>query len=349
MKNDLKDLSDPKKFHDLISIDNQDVDELKKFLSTMLLIRKTEHQLALGKKNNLIGGPVHLGAGQEAIAVGVSQNLKKTDRVFGAHRSHSHLLALNPNFYKLFAEVLGKETGFSKGMGGSMHLYDQSNGFYGSVPIVAGTVSLAVGAAIAAKFQKTNDIGVVYIGDGAVEEGAVHESFNLAKTQKAPTLFVIENNLFASHMHIALRQPNDMISRFATANEIPHKLVDGNDVVAVRKASKELIDDIRTGKGPALIELVTYRWYGHVDWRDDVDVGVKRSLDDINNWKARDPILRLSKSMIKAKMWTMEQEKILNNKIDKEIQIAWSKAMNDSYPSSDATLKYVYSQGNNEK
>ena len=349
MKNDLKDLSNPKKFHNSISIDNEDTETLQQMLSTMLLIRKTEQQLALGKKNNLIGGPVHLGAGQEAIAVGVSQNLRKTDRVFGAHRSHSHLLALNPNFYRLFAEVLGKETGFSKGMGGSMHLYDQPNGFYGSVPIVAGTVALAVGAAMAAKMQKTDDIGVVYIGDGALEEGVVHESFNLAKIQKAPMLFVIENNLFASHMHISSRQPSDMTSRFAIANNIPHKLVDGNDVVAVSKASKELIDDMRAGKGPALIELVTYRWYGHVDWRDDIDVGVKRSLSDVENWKKRDPIRRLSKSMIKAKIWTMEQEKILNNKIDKEIQIAWEKAMNDSYPSSDATLKYVYSQENNEK
>ena len=318
-------------------------------LNDMLVIRKTEQKLALERKNGLIGGPVHLGAGQEAIAVGVSQNLKKTDRVFGAHRSHSHLLALNPNFYKLFAEVLGKETGFSKGMGGSMHLYDQINGFYGSVPIVAGTVPLAVGAALAAKLQKTDDIGVAYIGDGAVEEGVVHESFNLAKTQKAPILFVIENNLFASHMHIATRQPSNMISRFATANEIPHKLLDGNDVVAVAKASKELIDDMRSGKGPALIELVTYRWYGHVDWRDDVDVGVERSLTDINNWKARDPILRLSKSMIKEKILTLDQEINLNNKIDKEIQIAWDKAMNDPYPSLDATLKYVYSESKNEK
>ena len=349
MKNDLKDLSNPKKFHNSISIKNEDTETLQQMLSSMLLIRKTEHQLAFGKKNNLIGGPVHLGAGQEAIAVGVSQNLRKTDRIFGAHRSHSHLLALNPNFYKLFAEVLGKETGFSKGMGGSMHLYNQPNGFYGSVPIVAGTVPLAVGAALAAKLQKTDDIGVAYIGDGAVEEGVVHESFNLAKTQKVPMLFVIENNLFASHMHISNRQPSDMISRFATANEIPHKLLDGNDVVAVAKASKELIDDIRSGKGPALIELVTYRWYGHVDWRDDVDVGVERSLDDIENWKARDPILRLSKSMIKAKMWTTEQEKNLNNKIDKEIKIAWEKAMNDPYPSLDVTLKYVYSESNNEK
>ena len=343
MKNDLKELSNPEKYHDSISIDNQDASALKNILSTMLLIRKTEQQLALGRKNGLIGGPVHLGAGQEAIAVGISQNLRKTDRVFSAHRSHSHLLALNPNYYKLFAEALGKNTGFSKGMGGSMHLYDQPSGFYGSVPIVAGTVSLAVGAAMAAKMQNTDDIGVAYIGDGAVEEGVVHESFNLAKIQKAPMLFVIENNLFASHMHISLRQPSNMISRFAIANDIPYKLVDGNDVVAVAKAAKELIDDIRAGKGPGLIELVTYRWYGHVDWRDDVDVGVDRSLDDIENWKARDPILRLSKSMIKAKMWTIEKEKNLNNKIDKEIQIAWEMAMNDPYPSPDATLKYVYS------
>jgi TPP-dependent pyruvate/acetoin dehydrogenase alpha subunit len=349
MKNDLKNLSNPKKYHKPVSIENQDSATLQQMLTSMLLIRKTEDQLAFGKKNSLIGGPVHLGVGQEAIAVGVSQNLRKTDRIFGGHRSHSHLLALNPNFYKLFAEVLGKETGFSKGMGGSMHLYDQPNGFYGSVPIVAGTVPLAVGAAMAAKLQKTDDIAVAYIGDGAVEEGVVHESFNLAKTQKAPMLFVVENNLFASHMHIATRQPSDMISRFAIANDIPHKLIEGNDVVAVTKASKELIDDIRKGKGPALIELVTYRWYGHVDWRDDVDVGVKRSLDDIENWKARDPILRLSKSMIKEKILTLDQEINLNNKIDKEIQIAWDKAMNDPYPSLDATLKYVYSESKNEK
>ena len=307
MKHELKGLSNPEKYHDPISIKNQDIGILKYMLSTMLLIRKTEQQLALERKSGIIGGPVHLGAGQEAIAVGISQNLKKTDRVFGAHRSHSHLLALNPDFYRLFAEVLGKETGFSKGMGGSMHLYDQANGFYGSAPIVAGTVSLAVGAAMAAKLQKTDDIGVAYIGDGAVEEGVVHESFNLAKIQKAPMLFIIENNLFASHMHISLRQPSNMISRFAIANDIPYKLVDGNDVVAVAKASKELIDDMRAGKGPGFIELVTYRWYGHVDWRDDVDVGVDRALDDIENWKARDPIARLSKSMIKSKIWSEEQ------------------------------------------
>ena len=342
MKNDLKELSDPIKFHSPLSIENYSAESLREMLKLMILIRKTEQQLALGRKNGFIGGPVHLGAGQEAVAVGISENLRKTDRVFGGHRSHSHLLALNPDFYKLFAEVLGKKTGFSKGMGGSMHLYDKSNGFYGSVPIVAGTVSLAVGSAMAAKINKTNDIGVAYLGDGAIEEGVVHESFNLAKIQKAPMLFVIENNLFASHMHISLRQPSDMISRFAKANDISYKLIDGNDVVAVAKASEELIKGMRNGNGPALIELVTYRWYGHVDWRDDIDVGVDRSLEDVVNWKARDPILRLSKAMIEDGMWSEEQEKTLHCVFDTKIKDAWERAMNDPYPSPDATLKYVY-------
>jgi len=344
MKNNLDGLSDPTKFHGSISVDIIDNNTLHELLKSMIIIRKTEQKLALARKDKLIGGPVHLGAGQEAIAVGISGSLQSSDRVFGAHRSHSHLLALNPDFYKLFAEVLGKETGFSKGMGGSMHLFDQSNGFYGSVPIVAGTVSLAVGAAMAAKMQGTNDIGVAYIGDGAVEEGVVHESFNLAKVHNAPMLFVIENNLFASHMHISLRQPSDLISRFATANEIPYKLVDGNDACAIYNAANEQITEIRNGDGPRLIELVTYRHYGHVDWRDDVDVGVERSLDDIENWKARDPILRLSNSMIKKGCWSLDEEEAYKKQIDIEISQAWDKAMNDPYPEPSATLDYVYSE-----
>jgi len=344
MKNELKYLSDPHKLHSPVSIDGQHTNSLIEMLTSMLLIRKAEQRLALGRKNGLIGGPVHLGAGQEAIAVGISQSLKKTDRVFGAHRSHSHILALNPDVHKLFAEILGKETGFSKGMGGSMHLWDQPSGFYGSVPIVTGTVPLAVGAALAAKMKKTTDIGCAYIGDGAAEEGIFHESLNLAKVQNAPVLFVIENNLFASHMHISLRQPSDMISRFAIANDIPYKLIDGNDVVAVVEAAKELINDVRSSKGPRLMELVTYRWYGHVDWRDDVDVGVDRSLDDIENWKARDPIKRLSDSMIAEGLWDREQENKLNNELDEQIKVAWEKAMSDPYPNESAILDYVYSQ-----
>jgi TPP-dependent pyruvate/acetoin dehydrogenase alpha subunit len=336
-------LFNPKYFNKSFSITEYSEKNLKEMLSKMLYIRKVEQKIALEKKNGSIGGPVHLGVGQEAIAVGISQNLKKTDCVFGAHRSHAHLLSLNLNFYKLFAEVLGKETGFSKGMGGSMHLFDQDNGFYGSTPIIAGTVSLAVGAALASKINKSNKIAVSYLGDGAAEEGIVHESFNLAKILNVPILFVIENNLFASHMHISLRQPKNSISRFAIANNIPYKLLDGNNVVSIAKKSKEIIKNIRSVKGPGLLELITYRWYGHVDWREDIDVGVARSMEDIKNWKARDPIHRLSQSMIHSKIWTKEEENELSSKIDRDIQIAWDKAMNDPYPSKDSILKFVYS------
>ncbi|MDC3359875.1 thiamine pyrophosphate-dependent dehydrogenase E1 component subunit alpha [Gammaproteobacteria bacterium] len=340
--NDLGNLSDPLKFHEPVSIDGMNSNDLVSMLRSMILIRKTEQKLAEARRDGLIGGPVHLGAGQEAIAVGISKNLVSTDRVFGAHRSHSHLLALNPNFYRLFAEVLGKETGFSKGMGGSMHLYDQPSGFYGSVPIVAGTAPLAVGAAMAAKMQGTSDIGVAYIGDGAVEEGVIHESLNFASINNIPVLFVVENNLFASHMNIALRQSSNFTSRYAEANNIEHCLLDGNDVVDIQKTSESLISEIRNGGGPKFIELVTYRWYGHVDWRDDVDVGVERSTEDIANWKKRDPILRLSSSLIEHGLWTVEDERSFINELDKKINNAWDSATNDPYPDLEATLDYVY-------
>lgn len=340
----IKNLINPKKFQQPILIKGNNLPQLKKFLEMMIVIRKTEQKLALAREKGLIRGPVHLGAGQEAISVGIAKNLKKTDRVFGNHRSHSHLLSLNPNFYKLFSEILGKKTGFSKGMGGSMHLYDKANGFYGSTPIVAGTVALAVGAAIAAKKSKLKSISVSYLGDGAIEEGVVHECFNLAKMLKLPILFVIENNLFASHMHISNRQPSEFTSRFAEANHLPHKLLDGNNVIDVDENSKKIIDKIRNGNGPAILELITFRWYGHVDWREDINVGVKRSKKNIEDWKKRDPIKRLSQSMIKYKLWSLKKEKELNDKIDLEIKIAWDKAMKDPFPPTSSIYKYVYSK-----
>ena len=154
--------------------------------------------------------------------------------------------------------------------------------------------------------QKLKDIGVSYIGDGAMEEGVVHESLNLARVSSAPILFVIENNSYASHMHISLRQPCE-ITEFGDPNFIPYKLIDGNDVIKIIRNSKELIDGIRNGNSPAILELVTFRWYGHVDWREDVDVGLNRSKEDIK-WKLRDPIKRLSDSMINSKIWSKEEE-----------------------------------------
>ncbi len=335
-------LADPASFHGAIDLSGVAADNLLSSLELMLRIRLAERRLAIGRRDGIIGGPVHLGVGQEAVAAGVAAELRKTDRVFGAHRSHSHVLSLGANVHRLFAEVLGKDTGLSRGMGGSMHLWDQPNGFYGSVPIVAGTVSLAVGAGLAAKLQKTDNVAVAYLGDGALEEGVVHESLNLARMLQAPVLFVVENNLFASHMHISLRQPKDVTSRFAAANDMPYAIVDGNDVVAVQHAAGKLIARARSGEGPGYLEAVTHRWYGHVDWREDIDVGVNRSADDLAAWRKRDPIARLSAGLIAAKICSEADVVEIESRVAQQVDDAWSQALNDPYPTDAALMGRVY-------
>ena len=341
-KHKISNLLNPLKYQDDLKLKNFKRNFLKKNLELMILIRLTEEKLALERENGRIGGPVHLGAGQEAVAVGVSSNLNKKDMIFGAHRSHSHLLSVNPNPYKLFAEVLGKNTGFSKGMGGSMHLIDKQNGFYGSVPIVSGTVPIAVGAALQAKRKNKNQVSVVYLGDGALEEGVVHESLNLSKILSVPVLFVVENNLFSSHMHLSLRQPETSACRFAEANNIPNILVDGNDFIEVHEAAKKLIEKSRKNGTPCFMEAITFRHYGHVDWRKDIDVGVNRSTKDLENWIKRDPIERLSNAMRKNEFINENQLLGLKEKIKKNIEEFWNKALEDPFPKKEELLKRVY-------
>ncbi len=340
----LGELADPALRHGPIDISDETPEVLIPQLRSMLRIRRAEQHLALHRQAGLIGGPVHLGVGQEAVAVGVSRHLRPSDRIFGAHRSHSHVLALGSSLRGLFAEVLGKSTGLARGMGGSMHLWDQPRGFFGSVPIVAGAVPLAVGAGLAAKLQGTDDVAVSYFGDGAVEEGAVHESLNLSRMLKAPVIFVIENNLFSSHMEIRLRQPFTSTARFAAVNDMPAEVVDGNDVAAVGVAAERLVARARRGEGPGLIEAVTFRWYGHVDHREDIDVGVNRSTEDLANWRARDPVSRLVMAMEERGWWSATRHESLLAEIDAEVTTAWDQAMQDPYPDADTLLGCVYAK-----
>ena len=329
-------------FDQQLVLEGLDTVDLIHQLISMIKIREVEIKIAKMRKTSQIGGPVHLGAGQEAIAVGVSKFLRKTDFVLSGHRSHAHLLALGSDPYKLFAEVLGKSTGLTKGMGGSMHLWDGPNGFYGSVPIVAGSVPLAVGAALALKMQNRDDIAVAYFGDGAIEEGVIHESLNLARQLKVPILFVCENNLFSSHMHISQRQPLQSVSRFSIANDIQTELVDGNNILQVEVAANRLIDVARNIKLPVFIEAITYRHYGHVDWRDDIDVGVNRSKADLTLWKSRDPILRLESALLEAKIISESEIIEIKQKISTKIDNAWNKAVEDFQPESSSLFDYVY-------
>ena len=325
-----------------INLKNESKSVLLTHLKMMIKIRLVEEKIAHMRRDGKVGGPVHLGAGQEAVAVGISAHLKKSDRVFSAHRSHAHLLALGSDIRRLFAELLGKSNGLARGMGGSMHLWDRPNGFYGSVPIVAGTVPLAVGAGLAAKMQGKTDIAVAYFGDGAIEEGVAHESFNLASHFKIPILFICENNFFSSHMHLSQRQPSQLMSRFAHANNIPSEVVDGNNVVEVNKIAQTQIKNIRDGKGPQFLEAVTFRHYGHVDWQEDIDVGVNRSAKDLAQWKKFDPIKRLESAMIDENFINKEEIKNFYFRLMEEIHAAWQLAEKDPYPDSNDLLNFVY-------
>jgi TPP-dependent pyruvate/acetoin dehydrogenase alpha subunit len=341
MNYSLSDLANPANYQAPINISGFSKEFLLYQLESMLIIRKAEEIISENFGTGVIKCPCHLGIGQEAIAVGISNHVRKTDRVFGAHRSHAHFLALNHDAFSLFAETLGKQEGCSHGMGGSMHIIDRANGFWGSVPIVGATVPIATGAALAAKMDGNNDVAVSYFGDGATEEGGVQESFNLAATMKLPVLFVCENNLFASHLHIDLRQPSDATVRYADAHRIVNELIDGNDVIAVYNATQRAMDHMRSGKGPYYIEVVTYRWKGHVGNRDDIDVGVQRK-DDLLKWKERDPIRRLTDSMIEVGFLTQSELDNIDAKIQEKLVSDWERALEAEFPKQEKLLSLVY-------
>ncbi len=334
-------LSNPTYHSEAIDIAGFNAQQLFSMLQTMALIRAVELQIAELVESKEARCPCHLAIGQEAIPVGVSSHLRKSDRIFGAHRSHGHYIAVGGDVGQLLAEVLGKETGCSKGMGGSMHLLSMENGFYGSVPIVGATIPIATGAAMALKFEGKCDISVSYFGDGASEEGVLHESLNLASIKDLPVLYVCENNLYSSHLDIAQRQPSDRCSRFAAAHKIEHRLVDGNDAAAVSRASAELISMMRQKSRPGFLEAVTYRHCGHVGPDANIDVGLRRKLEDVIAWKRRDPIERLKHAMIEGKVLDQSSFEKMSEEIRSTVSKHTAIARKAPYPDAGALLARV--------
>lgn len=319
-----------------LDLRNMATDVLVKALEDMLRIRITEEVIAEMVIAGEIKCPAHLAIGQEAASVGVAAHLRSTDRAFGCHRSHSHYIAMGASVDALLAETMGKASGCANGFGGSMHLFAKEQGFYGSVPIVAGTIPLAVGAGMAAKMDGPRgdtgyDVGVAFFGDGACEEGVFHESLNLAAAFRLPVVFVVENNLFSSHLDIHLRQPSDRIARFADAAKVKCATLDGNDVVTMMVEAGRLIADTRAGNGPCLIEAVTYRWRGHVGPDENIDVGVRRSASELAAWKLRDPVARLTESLA-ARGWCATDTQALEVRVRAEVQAGRTKAKAAPWP-----------------
>lgn len=310
-------------------------------LQLMVLIRKTELLLAEKASNNEFKTPIHLGIGQEAIAVGISENLKKTDFIFGNHRSHAHYLAIGGSLFELFSEILGKKSGCSGGKGGSMHITSPENGFIGSMPIVGGTIPIALGAALTARNQGMEKIAVTYFGDGAVEEGVFHESLNIASIMELPILFVCENNLFSSHLHISERQPDQNISRFAQANLINSIQVDGNNISEVQNETAKLITNIRTTGKPGFVEAFTYRLYGHVGFDQDINVGLNRKTDLIA-WNDKDPIRSFKLGLIQSKTMSESQFLEIESDVGEFVNSNWTLATKEEYPKINELTKNVY-------
>ena len=319
------------------------------YLDKMYEIRFAEELIGRWVEQGVVGTPCHLGIGQEACAVGICSALRVTDRAFGNHRSHAHFLAMGGTPQRLFSEVLGRITGASKGMGGSMHLYDRSVGFHGSVPIVAATISIAVGAALAAKMDAGDAIAVSFFGDGAVEEGVLHESLNLAACHQLPVLFVCENNLFSSHLDIDLRQPGNRTARFADAHGIRAISLNGNDVVSVARAAALAVDHIRNMSRPVFVELVTYRHRGHVGPKEDIDVGVHRTMSELEAWKKNDPIPAFEEFAVINGLLKREDFRHIARSAQARIDAAASKAIEDPFPGDGQMLAMVYEASDGEK
>jgi acetoin:2,6-dichlorophenolindophenol oxidoreductase subunit alpha len=306
--------------------------------SAMLRIRRAEEAVAELVESGEARCPCHLYIGQEAIAAGVCAALSITDTVWGGHRSHGHYLAKGGSLEQLFAEILGKTTGCSGGRGGSMHLLAADQGILGTVPIVAGTVPLACGAAMAYKMRGESRVAVAFFGDGTLEEGHVHEAMNLAALYCLPVIFICENNLYSSHLHLSERRVADNLDRAGEFHSVPGFRVDGNDVAAVFYAASSAIARAKAGEGPTLLECRTFRWKGHVGASSDLDVGVLRR-GELEQWIPQDPIRRVAARLAACGIHELDQRAI-----DGEIHGALTRARSAPLPVAARVFDHVFAE-----
>jgi pyruvate dehydrogenase E1 component alpha subunit len=308
--------------------------------SAMVRIRLFEERVAELVEAGEVRTPCHLYIGQEAVAVGVCSALERQDYIWGAHRSHGHYLAKGGDVGAMMAEIFGKKTGCSSGRGGSMHVAAPELGLLGTVPLVAATIPLAVGAGLASRLRRDHRVSVSFFGDGATEEGHFYESLGLARLYMLPVIFLCENNLYASHMHISERRAAPELLPLAEAHGMTARQIDGNDVVAVYDAMTSAVERARNGGGPTFIECLTYRWRGHVGPSWDMDVGVKRK-DDLANWLERDPLSKVRAALAELGVGR-EYTEGMDRKIRNEIDDAVAFARMSPYPERHDLRDYVF-------
>ncbi len=311
-------------------------DELLGYYKSMLLIRRFEEKAGQMYGMGLIGGFCHLYIGQEAVVVGMENALGPDDAVITSYRDHGHMLARGMDAKGVMAELTGRRGGYSKGKGGSMHMFSTEKNFYGGHGIVGGQVPLGVGLGFAMKYRGEKNVSVTYLGEGAANQGQVYESFNMASLWKLPVIFAIENNQYAMGTKITRSKAGTELYLRGDAFGIPGVEVDGMDVVAVKQAGDAAVAHCRAGNGPILMELRTYRYRGH----SMSDPGKYRTREEVQKVRAqRDPIDQLRKRLIDDK----SVDEAAFKDIDREIKaiVAESAEFAQNSPEPDVSELYT--------
>lgn len=306
----------------------------------LFFIRKIEEELIDYYYKNKIMSFVHFYVGQEAVAVGICENLELSDKAFGNHRSHGHYLAKGGNPYKMVCELLGKKDGCCAGKGGSMHMIDKSVNFVGSTPILGSVVPIAAGSAFTQKLTNSNDITAVFYGDGASEEGVSYETLNFSALHKLPLLFVLENNLYSVMSKLEDRRSNKYdLQKICDGFGVRYVKADGNDLYDVYSKVKDLVHFIRNGNGPCLIECITYRHMAHSAPITDDKLGY-RQIDTIEERKRRDCVANMRSDLLGS--YSDDYISSIEDSIVLEIKQTIENAEKANYPTSQDLLTDVY-------
>lgn len=307
----------------------------------MLRIRKVQLRIESLYLKDEMKTPIHLCIGQEAVAVGVCHALRKDDYVASNHRGHGHYLAKGGDLKAMIAELHCKETGCSKGYGGSMHLVDTAVGHLGSSSIVGGCLPIGTGLALAAKMRKIDRLCAVFFGDGAADEGVLYESLNFAMLKKLPVIYVLENNQWSVCSHVSSRQPGENIFHKASPELLLTRKIDGNDVLTVYEIASEAVERARNGMGPSFIECITYRILGHAGCAAQEPEGY-RDGDEVEAWKHRCPITSFRETLLREKVLSEEKSRAMEEQIDAEIDRAFAFAKESALPAKENLHEYLY-------
>jgi pyruvate dehydrogenase E1 component alpha subunit len=311
---------------------------LRSLYRTMATIRAFEERVAREFKTGEVPGFVHMYIGEEGVATGVCANLRDDDCITSTHRGHGHAIAKGCDLKAMMAEIYGRETGLCRGRGGSMHVADFTRGMIGANAIVGGGIALATGAALSAQVRGTDQVAVAFFGDGAANQGVLHESLNLAAIWRLPVVYVCENNGFAESTPAAYATSVEDVAARASAYGIPGAIVDSRDVLAVYEVAGEAVERARRGDGPTLLEAKTYRIHGHFEG----DPELYRGDDERREARERDPVPRLRERMLAdgtasdADLHEMEAE------ILAEIDAAIEYAKASPWPDPRELTRYVY-------